>query len=41
MTKSAKEFLGLLDDAQEYGHSFDVELLGLDVMNDSYTIFGK
>ena len=41
MTKGTKEFLWLLNNIQEYGHSFDVELLGLDVMNDAYTIFGK
>ena len=41
MTKSAKEFLGLLDNTQEYGHGFDVELSGLDVMNDAFAIIGK
>ena len=41
MTKSAKEFLGLLDNTKENGHGFDVELSGLDVMNDALAIIGK
>ena len=41
MTKSAKKFLGLLDNTQENGHGFDVELSGLDVMNDAFAIIGK
>ncbi len=41
MTKSAKKFLGLLDNTQEYGHGFDVELPGLNVMNDAFAIIGK
>ena len=41
MAKCAEEFLRLLDDAQEYGHGFDVELPGLNVMNDAFAIIGK
>ena len=41
MAKGAEEFLRLLDDAQEYGHGFDVELAGLDVVNDALAIVGK
>ena len=41
MAKGAEEFLRLLDDAQEYGHGFDVELAGLDVMNDALAVIGK
>ena len=41
MAKGAEEFLRLLDDAQEYGHGFDVELPGLNVMNDAFAIIGK
>jgi hypothetical protein len=41
MTKGAEKFLGLLDYAQEYGHGFDVELLGLYVVNDACAVIGK
>ena len=41
MAKGAEEFLRLLDNTQEYGHGFDVELLGLNVMNDAFAIIGK
>ena len=41
MAKCAEEFLRLLDDAQEYGHGFDVELPVLNVMNDAFAIIGK
>ena len=41
MAKGAEEFLRLLDNTQEYGHGFDVELLGMDVMNDAFAIIGK
>ena len=41
MTKGTEEFLGLLDNAQEYGHGFDVELAGLYVMNDEFAVIGK
>ena len=41
MAKGAEEFLRLLDNTQEYGHDFDVELLGLDIMNDAFAIIGK
>ena len=41
MTKGAEEFLRLLDNAQEYGHGFDVELVGLYVMNDTLAVIGK
>ena len=36
MAKGTKEFLRLLDNTQEYGHDFDVELPGLNVMNDAF-----
>jgi hypothetical protein len=41
MAKSAKEFLGLLNNTQENGHGFDVELAGLYVINDTLAIIGK
>ena len=41
MAKRAEEFLRLLDNTQEYGHGFDVELPGLNVMNDAFAIIGK
>ena len=41
MAKGAEEFLRLLDDTQEYGHGFDVELAGLYVMNDALAVIGK
>ena len=41
MAKGTKEFLRLLDNTQEYGHGFDVELPGLNVMNDAFAIIGK
>ena len=41
MAKGAEEFLSLLDNTQEYGHGFDVELPGLNVMNDAFAIIGK
>ena len=41
MAKGAEEFLRFLDDTQEYGHGFDVELPGLNVMNDAFAIIGK
>ena len=41
MAKGAEEFLGLLDDAQEYGHGFDVELAGLYVVNDALAVIGE
>ena len=41
MAKGTEEFLRLLDDAQEYGHGFDVELAGLYVMNDALAVIGK
>jgi len=41
MAKGTEEFLRLLDDTQEYGHGFDVELAGLYVMNDALAVIGK
>ena len=41
MAKGTEEFLRLLDDTQEYGHGFDIELAGLYVMNDALAIIGK
>ena len=41
MAKGAEEFLRLLDNTQEYGHGFDVELPGLNVMNDAFAKIGK
>ena len=41
MSKGAEEFLRLLDDTQEYGHGFDVELARLYVMNDALAVIGK
>ena len=41
MAKGAEEFLRLLDNTQEYGHGFDVELAGLYVMNDALAVIGK
>jgi hypothetical protein len=41
MAKGAEEFLRLLDDTQEYGHGFNVELAGLYVMNDTLAVIGK
>ena len=38
MAKGTEELLGLLDDAEEYGHSFDVELTALYVVNDALAI---
>ena len=33
MAKGAEEFLRLLNNTQEYGHGFDVELAGLYVIH--------
>ena len=41
MSKGAEKFLRLLDNTQEYGHGFDIELSGLDVMNDAFAIVRK
>jgi hypothetical protein len=41
MAKGTEEFLRLLYDAQDYGHSFDVELAGLYVVNDALAVIGK
>jgi hypothetical protein len=41
MAKCAEEFLTFLDDTQEYGHGFDIELAGLNVMNDAFAIIRK
>ena len=41
MAKGTEELLGLLDDAEEYGHGFYVELAGLYVVNDAFAIIRK
>ncbi len=41
MSEGTEEFLRLLDNTQEYGHGFDVELACLYVMNDALAIIGK
>jgi hypothetical protein len=41
MSKGAEEFMRLLDYTQEYGHGFDIELSGMDVMNDAFAIVRK
>jgi hypothetical protein len=41
MAKGTEEFLRFLDDTQEDGHGFDVELAGLYIMNDALAIIGK
>lgn len=35
------DFLRLLDEVEEDGHGFDVEALGMDVVNDALAIIGK
>lgn len=41
MAKGTEELLGLLDDAEEYGHGFDVELAGLYVVNNALAVIGE